>query len=72
MLISFFVVCIIGPLVEQTMEDIKHTFETNTFGILRVCKAVVPFMAKRRSGTIVNIGSIVGEVYAVDFFFDLF
>ena len=62
----------IGPLVEQTMDNIKQTFDTNTFAILRVCKAVVPFMAKRRSGTIVNIGSVVGEVYAVVFFFNLF
>jgi len=51
-----------GPLAEQTMEDIKQTFDTNTFSILRVCKAVVPIMAERRSGTIVNIGSIVGEM----------
>jgi len=51
-----------GPLAEQTMEDIKQTFDTNTFSILRVCKAVVPIMAERRSGTIVNIGSIVGEI----------
>ena len=65
----FFFFCIIGPLVEQTMDNIKQIFETNTFAILRVCKAVVPMMAKRRSGTIVNIGSIVGEMYAVVFFF---
>ena len=44
------------------MEDIKQTFDTNAYSILRVCKAVVPIMAKRRSGTIVNIGSIVGEM----------
>lgn len=47
------------------MDNIKQTFDTNTFAILRVCKAVVPIMAKRRSGTIVNVGSIVGEMYAV-------
>ena len=47
------------------MDNIQQTFDTNTFAILRVCKAVVPSMAKRRSGTIVNIGSIVGEMYAV-------
>jgi len=51
-----------GPLVEQSMEVIKQIFDTNTFAILRVCKAIVPIMAKRRSGTIVNIGSIVGEI----------
>ena len=44
------------------MDNIKHIFDTNTFAILRVCKAVVPIMAQRRSGTIVNIGSIVGEM----------
>jgi 1-acylglycerone phosphate reductase len=44
------------------IEDVKQIFETNTFAVLRLCKAVVPIMAKRRSGTIVNIGSIVGEM----------
>ncbi|KAH9486548.1 Short-chain dehydrogenase cctT [Psilocybe cubensis] len=51
-----------GPLVEVPIEQVKEVFETNTFAILRVCKAVVPVMAKRGSGTIVNIGSIVGEI----------
>lgn len=51
-----------GPLVEQFSADIKEVFETNTFAILRICKAVVPIMAKQHSGTIVNIGSIVGEI----------
>lgn len=60
-----------GPLAEQTIDNIKQVFDTNTFSILRVCKAVVPIMAKRRSGTIVNIGSIVGEMYVVFFFFFL-
>ena len=49
------------------MDNIKQAFNTNTFGILRVCRAVVPYMVKRRSGTIVNIGSIAGEMYAVVF-----
>jgi len=44
------------------MDDIRSLFDTNVFAILRVCKAVVPIMAKRNSGTIVNIGSVVGEV----------
>jgi NAD(P)-dependent dehydrogenase (short-subunit alcohol dehydrogenase family) len=64
---------IAGPIIEVSIEDVKQVFETNTFAILRLCKAVVPSMAKRRSGTIVNIGSIVGEMYAllagVSFFF---
>ena len=47
------------------MDHIKHIFDTNTFAILRVCKVVVPIMAQRRSGTIVNIGSIVGEMWVL-------
>ena len=47
--------------MEQPIEYVKEVFNTNTYAILRVCKAVVPIMAKRRSGLIVNIGSVVGE-----------
>ncbi|KAF9477508.1 oxidoreductase [Pholiota conissans] len=51
-----------GPMVEVPLEQVKEVFETNTFAILRMCKAVTPIMAKRKSGTIVNIGSVVGEI----------
>ncbi|KAF8922117.1 oxidoreductase [Mucidula mucida] len=51
----------IGPLIDQTLDSIKHTFDTNTFSVLRVCKAVIPIMAKKRSGLIINTGSIGGE-----------
>ncbi|KAF8973624.1 oxidoreductase [Flammula alnicola] len=53
-----------GPLVEQPIEAVKEVFETNTFAVLRMCQAIVPIMAKQNYGTIVNIGSIVGEVPA--------
>ncbi|KAF8973623.1 oxidoreductase [Flammula alnicola] len=51
-----------GPTVEQPIESIRQVFDTNVFAILRVCKAVAPIMAKRKSGTIINIGSISGEI----------
>ncbi|CAA7265962.1 unnamed protein product [Cyclocybe aegerita] len=51
-----------GPLAEQPLDFVKQVFDTNAFSILRVCKAVVPIMASRHYGTIVNIGSVVGEV----------
>ncbi|KAG6911602.1 hypothetical protein DXG01_011905 [Tephrocybe rancida] len=51
-----------GPLIDQTIENVKLNFDTNVFSILRVAKTVIPLMAKRRSGVIVNIGSIVGEM----------
>ena len=44
------------------METVKKHFDLNTYSILRMSKAVVGHMAERKSGLIVNIGSIVGEV----------
>ena len=43
------------------MEDVHRVFDTNTFSVLRMSQAVFPHMASRRSGTIVNIGSITGN-----------
>jgi len=51
-----------GPLVEQSLDRVKKLFDTNTFGVLRICNAVVPIMAKRHSGIIVNIGSVMGNI----------
>lgn len=47
------------------MEKIQKTFDTNTFAALRTAKAVVPSMAGRRSGLVVNIGSIVGNMFVL-------
>jgi NADP-dependent 3-hydroxy acid dehydrogenase YdfG len=55
-------VLLAGPLIDQNIEDVKHTFDINVFGVWRMAKAVIPEMAKRHSGVIVNIGSVSGEV----------
>lgn len=41
-------------------EVIRQAFETNTFGVMGVTRAVVPHMRERGSGTIVNVTSSVG------------
>lgn len=50
-----------SPLIDVPMERVQSTFETNVFSVIRVAKAIIPHMASRHSGTIVNISSIVGE-----------
>ena len=55
----------IGPLIDQTMEFTKQVFDANVFSVIRMSKAVIPIMAKRNSGVIVNIGSIVGETLVI-------
>lgn len=48
----------IGPLAEIPLSALQHTFNTNVYGSMRLVQAVVPHMASRRKGKIVNIGSV--------------
>ncbi len=51
-----------GPIEETTLAEAQAQFETNFFGTLRVCQAVLPGMRARRSGLIINIGSLAGII----------
>lgn len=52
----------IGALEDTTIEESKSIFETNVFGMLAVCNAVIPYMRKNKSGIIINTSSIAGQV----------
>jgi NAD(P)-dependent dehydrogenase (short-subunit alcohol dehydrogenase family) len=46
---------------EVTPEHIlREVFETNTFGVMNVCRAVIPHMRDRGQGTIINVTSSAG------------
>ena len=51
-----------GALEAFTMGRIRRQFETNVIGLLEVTKAVLPHMRRNRSGTIINISSIGGQI----------
>lgn len=53
---------IAGSIEDTSIEEIKSQFETNLFGVLRVCHEVLPIMRKQRYGYIINIGSIAGSI----------
>lgn len=52
----------IGPILEIPMQEISNVFETNVLSMLRVSRAVVAHMSERKSGLIVNICSVMGEM----------
>jgi NAD(P)-dependent dehydrogenase (short-subunit alcohol dehydrogenase family) len=49
-----------GPVEEVPLSMIRDMFETNVFGLVRMCQLVLPGMRAQRSGTIVNLGSGAG------------
>ena len=49
-----------GALELATEEEVSMQMNTNFFGVVNMCKAVLPYMRKARRGKIINISSIGG------------
>jgi NAD(P)-dependent dehydrogenase (short-subunit alcohol dehydrogenase family) len=51
-----------GAVETLDMDDVRRQFETNVFGLIRMCQLVLPGMRARHSGRIINVSSMGGKL----------
>jgi NADP-dependent 3-hydroxy acid dehydrogenase YdfG len=51
-----------GALETIELDDVRRQFETNVFGLLRMCQLVLPGMRRQGGGRIVNVSSMGGKL----------
>lgn len=51
-----------GFIEEIPVEEYRRQFETNVFGAISITQIVLPYMRKQKSGKIINVSSISGQV----------
>ncbi|MGZ4293364.1 MAG: oxidoreductase [Solirubrobacteraceae bacterium] len=51
-----------GAVESISLDEVRRQFETNVFGLIRMCQLVLPGMRARGEGRIVNIGSMGGRL----------
>lgn len=59
-------VVLVKPFDQISWEEFRRTTDVNLGGHFLLCKYVLPFMKKQKSGVIVNMGSVSGHVGQTD------
>ena len=51
-----------GAVETLDLDDVRRQFETNVFGLIRMCQLVLPGMRRQHSGRIINLSSMGGKL----------
>lgn len=51
-----------GAFESATQEQIERQFQTNVFGLMNVCREILPYFRQQKRGIIVNVASIGGRM----------
>lgn len=53
---------VVGPFEAATPEEIEGQMETNVYGVMNVCREILPTFRDQKGGVIVNVASMGGRI----------
>jgi NADP-dependent 3-hydroxy acid dehydrogenase YdfG len=51
-----------GAVEDISAEQVQQMFDVNVFGVMRMIRAVVPYMRQQKAGRVITIGSLAGKL----------
>lgn len=53
---------LVGAFEASSPEQIEKQFQTNVFGVMNVCREILPYFREQKRGVIVNVASMGGRI----------
>ena len=53
---------LVGAFEAASQEQIEKQFQTNVFGVMNVCREILPYFREQKRGIIVNVASVGGRI----------
>jgi NAD(P)-dependent dehydrogenase (short-subunit alcohol dehydrogenase family) len=53
---------LVGAFEASTPEQIERQFQTNVFGVMNVCREILPYFRREKRGLIINVASMGGRI----------
>lgn len=53
---------VVGPFEATEQSEIERQIETNVYGVMNVCREILPTFRKQKRGVIVNVASMGGRI----------